>query len=78
MKLFFNIGIILCMFSLFFGYSSLGHQSPHYVKIASEITDKTGKELKKGKNLNLVGTGGGMMNDIQMMAMSFQYFQEVQ
>ncbi len=74
MKLFFTCGV---MFSLLFGCSSLGYQSPRYVKLAAEITEKTAQELKEKKNLYLVGTGGGMMNDIQMMAMSFHFYQEV-
>ena len=77
MKLFFNVGVILFMFSFLFGCSSFGHQSPRYVKLAHEITEKTAKELKMQKNLYLIGTGGQMMDDIQMMAMSFNYYQEV-
>ena len=77
MKLFFNVGVILFMFSFLFGCSSFGYQSPRYVKLAHEITEKTAKELKEQKNLYLIGTGGQMMDDIQMMAMSFDYYQEV-
>ena len=77
MKLFFNVGAILFMFSFLFGCSSFGYQSPRYVKLAHEITEKTAKELKAQKNLYLIGTGGQMMDDIQMMAMSFNYYQEV-
>ncbi len=77
MKLFFNVGVILFMFSFLFGCSSFGYQSPRYVKLAHEITEKTAKELKAQKNLYLIGTGGQMMDDIQMMAMSFNYYQEV-
>ena len=77
MKLFFSIGVILSMFSLLFGCSSFGYQSPRYVKLAHEITEKTAKELKAQKNLYLAGTGGQMTDDIQMMAMSFDYYQEV-
>lgn len=77
MKLFFNVRVILCTFSLFFGCSSFGYQSSRYVQIAHEITAKTAIELRAQKNLYLVGTGGQMMDDIQMMAMSFNYYQEV-
>lgn len=49
----------------------------NYEKIADGITKKTAKELKTQKNLCLVGIGGRMMDDIQMMAMSFYYYQEV-
>jgi hypothetical protein len=76
MKLFFNFRVILFMFSLLFGCSSFS-QFSDYEKIADEITERTAKELKAEKNLYLVGTGGQMMDDIQMMAMSFYYYQEV-
>ena len=76
MKLPLKIKVIPFMFSLLFG-CSLGYQSPRYVELAHEITENTAKELKAQKHLYLVGTGGQMMNDIQMMAMSFYYYQEV-
>src|ERR1044072_300363 len=75
-KLFFNIGATLCMLSFLCGCSSFS-SSPDYEKIADQITEKTAKELQAQKNLYLVGTGGQMMDDIQMMAMSFEYYQEV-
>ncbi len=53
MKLFFNVGAILFMFSFLFGCSSFGYQSPRYVQLAHEITEKTAKELKAQKNLYL-------------------------
>jgi hypothetical protein len=59
-----------------FGCTSC-NSSPDYEKIADKITEKTAKKLKEQKNLCLVGTGGQMMDDIQMMAMSFNYYQEV-
>jgi hypothetical protein len=61
----------------FYSCSSLGYQSPRYVKLAHEITEKTAKKLKEQKKLYLIGTGGGMMHDIQMMAMSFHFYQEL-
>ena len=77
MSLFFNIGAILFMTSSIFACSSFGYQSPRYVILAHEITAKTGRELQVEKQLYLVGTGGRMMHDIQMMQMSFDYYQEV-
>ena len=50
---------------------------PDYEKIADKITNRTAEKLKKEKNLFLIGTGGQMMDDIQMMAMSFNYYHEV-
>ena len=77
MKLIFNFGVIVFVFSCVFGCSSFGYQSPRYVKLAHEITEKSAKKLKAQKNLVLIGTGGQMMHDIQMMAMSFHFYQEV-
>lgn len=48
-----------------------------YEKIANSITIQTAKKLETEKKLHLVGTGGGMMDDIKMMAMSFNYYQEI-
>lgn len=77
MKLFFTYGVMLVMLPFLFGCSSFWHPLPDYEKIADDITEKTAKKLKEKKNLYLIGTGGGMMHDIQMMAMSFHFYQEV-
>ncbi len=45
-----------------------------YSSIAHKITHKTAVQLKKEKDLQFFGSGGGMMGDIQMMAIDFQYF----
>jgi hypothetical protein len=50
---------------------------PYYIKLADQITIKTAKQLQQEDNLILVGTGGRMMHDIQMMAMSFDIYHEV-
>ena len=62
---------------LIFAFYSCSCFPLDYEKIADKTTDKTAKKLEKQKKLHLVGIGGQMMNDIQMMAMSFQFFQEV-
>src|SRR4051812_32005648 len=77
MKLFFNGGLILFMFSFLFGCSSFGYQSPRYIKLAHDITEKTAKKLKEQKGLSLAGTGGRMMDDIQMMMMGFNFYKIV-
>ena len=77
MKLIFNFGIILFVFSCICGCSFFGYQSQDYEKIANKITERTAKKLKAQKRLVLIGTGGQMMHDIQMMAMSFNFYQEV-
>jgi hypothetical protein len=77
MNLIFNSRLII-IFCLFFGCSSFSYQSPvDYEKIADAITANTAKKLEEQKKLYLIGTGGGMMHDIQAMHMSFQFFHEV-
>ncbi len=77
MKIIINSGIMIIILSFLFGCSSLGYQSPRYVKLADAITANTAKKLEEQKKLYLIGTGGGMMHDIQAMHMSFQFFHEV-
>jgi len=60
-----------------FGYGCSDQQSPDYEKIADRITANTAKKLEADKALHLVGTGGAMMHDIQMMMMGFQFYQVV-
>ena len=74
MNFFLNGGVVMAMFSFLFGCSAFGHQSPLYVKLAKQITATTAERLEKQKKLHLVGTGGEMMDDIQMMAMSFYFY----
>lgn len=77
MKCFLNFSLILIIFTFFLGCSSVQYQSPRYIKLAHEITANTAEKLEEQKKLFLIGTGGRMMNDIQMMAMSFNYYCEV-
>lgn len=64
------------MLSFIFGCSSFS-PSPDYEKIADKITEKTAKKLKEQKGLSLAGTGGRMMDDIQMMMMGFNFYKVV-
>lgn len=76
MKKIFNIGaaliaiVLLCCGVLY-------DETPSYVRLANGITTKIAKKLEKERNLYLVGTGGGMMDDVEMMAMSFYMYDEV-
>ncbi|MBS0637120.1 MAG: hypothetical protein JSS12_06390, partial [Verrucomicrobia bacterium] len=49
---------------------------PNYEKIADGITAKVAKKIQNEKGLVPVGTGGGMLGDIYMMAISFNCCQE--
>jgi hypothetical protein len=64
------------MLSFIFGCSSFS-PSQDYEKIADKITEKTAKKLKEQKGLSLAGTGGRMMDDIQMMMMGFNFYKIV-
>jgi hypothetical protein len=77
MKRFLNFSLVLFMFVSVFGCSFFRDQMPNYEKMADKTTGRTAEKLKKEKRLILIGIGGRMMDDIQMMAMSFNYYQEV-
>lgn len=64
--------VALCS-SFFFGKLF----EPDYEQIADAITARTAKKIECEKKIRLIGTGGGMLGDIYMMAMSFNYCQEV-
>ena len=72
-----NFFWILLITGVLYSCSSIECESPRYVQLAHEITNKTAKTLEKEKGVILVGRGGQMMNDIQMMAMSFDLYHEV-
>jgi len=65
------VNILLLTFVL--ACSSCNH-SAAYVKIANKITDRIGKKLQKEKGLVLIGKGGKMTNDIQLMRMAFYFY----
>lgn len=74
--------IRLCIFSILFFLSgcnnfSSEYEPPEYEKLADRITLKVSDKIEKEKGLHLIGTGGGMMNKIRMMAMSFEYNKEI-
>ena len=48
-----------------------------YEKIANGVTYRVEQQLKKEVGLQCIGTGGGMMDSIRKMAMSFDFFHEV-
>ena len=68
----------MCVISVFlFSCSNFGHKSLDYEQLADQLTDKTAKKIMKQKNICLVGTGGRMMHDIQVMDMGFYAYREV-
>lgn len=77
MKHFFNFSLTLLIIVLAFGCNSMTYKLSDDEKIVNQITQETAKKLKEKKNLVLIGTGGQMMYEIEMLAMSFNYYQEV-
>ncbi len=77
MKVKILIPVFLGIIALYFAFSYFQYESPRYVKMAHSLTAQTAKKLAKEKGLVLIGTGGGMMDDIKMMSMSFNYYKEV-
>ena len=82
-----NIFILALCFSFFLSSCDLvkvanvkknSHvRDENYERIADGITAGVALKVKKEKRLQCIGTGGGMMSNIQMMATSFQFFHEV-
>lgn len=76
MKIFYCFVVLI--FVILFGGFALFHPLPDYERIANGITDATAKSLEsKIDDFYLIGTGGRMMHNIQMMEMSFVYYHEV-
>ena len=79
-----NIFVFVLCFSVFLtscDFSNVKKNShvrdENYERIADGITAKIAQKMKKEKALQCIGTGGGMMSNIQRMAISFQFFHEV-
>jgi hypothetical protein len=70
------IYILIISFSIL-SCSSDKTQAVDYEKIADKLTIQTATTLKEKKNLFLIGIGGRMMHDIQMMGITFTYYQEI-
>ena len=57
--------------------SCSNHSIPEHEKVADRITALTAKKIENETGLRLIGTGGGMMHQVRMMGMSFNYFGEM-
>jgi hypothetical protein len=58
-------------------FVSKRHEPPHYEKLADRITAATAQKIEAETGLSLFGIGGGMMDHVRMMAMSFECFGEI-
>ena len=77
MKTVLSVIMVIVILSLLGGLS-LFKPVPPNVKLVNEIRVSTAKELKDEHNLNLIGTGSQMMNEIEMLMMGFTFYQEVE
>ena len=72
MKFFFILGLFICG-------CTQGIQQKYAVsekeQIADHVIHQVALTLKKEKGLQVIGTGGGMMHEIHMLALSFEYNQ---
>jgi hypothetical protein len=75
--------INIFLFTIIFSSScnqSNGHKKYERAKhsiIAEKITEKVAQKIEIETGLHLIGTGGGMMDCVKMMAMSFRGFGEI-
>ncbi len=74
--------IRLCFLSILLFLSSCNalsseYEPPEYEKLADRITLKTSDKIERETGLRLIGTGGGMMNKVRMMAMIFVCYKEI-
>lgn len=62
---------------LVFLNSCNGHREETYVDVAHEIQAASAKKIEQETPLRLIGTGGGLMDRVNMLALSFIYQGEV-
>ncbi len=81
-----NIITVLCLCTTFFScdlvntnaLNKTNHvRDENYATIANKITKQVALRLRQERNLQCAGTGGGMMSNIRMMAISFDFLHEV-
>ena len=53
------------------------YEIPEHEKIADRITARTVQKIEAETGLRLMGIGGGMMNQVRMMAISFEQLGEI-
>jgi|GEM_PF-675653 hypothetical protein len=70
--------LILCYLSSSCNKSSTQqYEIPNYEKMADKITAQVARRIERETGLRLIGTGGGMMDHVRMMAMSFDQYGEI-
>src|SRR3990167_7317944 len=69
------ISFILLLFGIHMNLQA--EKSTSYLDMIQKINVQTAKEVKKELGLVAIGTGGALMYDVKMSAMSFQYYHEI-
>ena len=59
---------------IFISGTKMEYVIPEYEKISDKITAKTAKKLSKKYQLDPAGSGGSMMHDVEMLALSFNCY----
>ena len=59
---------------IFISGTKMEYVIPEYEKISDKITARTAKKLSKKYQLDPVGSGGSMMHDVEMLALSFNCY----
>lgn len=72
-----KLTLLSLMFFLFFSCTPNSYKISNDEKIANEIMKSVSLKLQKEKGLFPFGTGGGMMNEIKMLALSFNYYKPI-
>ena len=65
---------IFIIFPVLFLFSGCCFFKKDYPEIAHEITLRTAKQLEKEKGMELVGTGGGMIKQVNRLSMFLNYY----
>ena len=62
---------------IFISGTKMEYVIPKYEKISDKITSKTAKKLSKKYQLDPIGSGGSMMHDVEMLALSFNCYRSL-
>lgn len=69
--------LFFCGLILYGCNNSSGYQVPDYERMADGITSATAQKIERETALRLIGTGGGAIDHIRKLNMSFEYLGEM-
>ncbi|WP_420421708.1 hypothetical protein [Simkania sp.] len=73
----FSVIFIIIVSSVFISGAKMEYVIPEYEKISDEITARTAKKLSRKYQLDPIGSGGSMMHDVEMLALSFNCYRSL-